>query len=417
MPIPKRTTEKARGLYVGLDLGTTKISLIAAKMGPDSLEIVGHAQVPFSGLRKGAVTNIPATVDAIKKVVQQAEHMCGSSLTHAAISIAGTHIKGFNSTGVVAVKGNEVTESDVERAMDASSAIAFPPDRERVHTLSQEFIVNDQEGVKDPVGMAGVRLEARVHIVTASLTNLQNLAKCAELSGLNLDGFVLDSIAVGDAVLTADEKELGVALIDVGGSATSLAIYQRGTIVHTATLQIGSAHITNDIAVGLRTTIQDAERIKIEHGSTTAEVGDENTKIQIPLLGGKHREVAKKDLVNIVEARVEELLNLVAQEIDHSGYRNILSTGVVLTGGGALLKGIPEFSEYILEVPTRRGAPVGIGGLAEGVTHPSYATAIGMATYALRNNLRSKVSPEPEKRNFQFERALTKVKNWIEDVF
>ncbi len=417
MSRPKRPAEKTKGLYVGLDLGTTKICLVAAKPGLDTLDVVGHAQVAFSGLRKGAITNIPATVDAIKKVMQQAEQMAGTPITHAAISIAGSHIKGFNSTGVVAVKGNEVSESDVERAMDASSAIAFPPDRERVHVLSQEFIVNEQEGVKDPVGMAGVRLEARAHIVTASLTNLQNLAKCVDLSGLALDGFVLDSIAVGDAVLTADEKDLGVALIDIGGAATSLAIYQRGTIAHTATLQIGSSHITNDIAVGLRTTIQDAERIKIEHGSTTAEVGDETAKIHIPLLGGKTREVAKKDLVNIIEARVEELLNLVAQEIDHSGYRANLSTGVVLTGGGSLLKGCLEFSEYILEIPTRRGAPVGIGGLTEGVIHPSYAAAVGMAIYAKNKNLRSKVSTEPDKRNFQFDRAFTRVKNWIEEVF
>lgn len=414
MSSPKKTSDKSKELFVGLDLGTTKISLVVAK-GSDQFEVVGTAQVPFAGIRKGAITNIPATVDAIKKAVSAAELMAGFPITHVAISIAGQHIKGFNSTGVVAIKGNEVNALDVDRALDAASAIAFPPDRERVHILSQEFIVNDQEGVRDPVGMAGVRLEARVHIVTASHTNLQNLAKCVELSGLRLDGFVLDGLATADAVLTPDEKELGVALIDVGGSATHLAIFQRGTVVHTATLQMGSSHITNDIAVGLRTTIQDAEAIKIEHGSTTPEVGDENVKLQIPLLGGKHREVCKKDLVNIIEARVEELLNLVAQEIDHSGYRANLSTGVVLTGGGSLLKGFAEFSEYILEIPTRKGSPVGVGGLSESVTHPAYATAVGMAMYAYRNGLRSKVTPAPEKRNF--EKVFTRVRNWIEEVF
>ena len=393
MPGPKKTpksfNDNSKEYFVGLDLGTTKISLVVAKAG-DPIEVVGLAQVPFAGLRKGAITNIPATVDAIKKAVGTAEHMAGFPITHAAISIAGQHIKGFNSTGVVAIKGNEVTPSDVERALDAASAIAFPPDRERVHVLSQEFIVNDQEGVRDPIGMAGVRLEARVHIVTASLTNLQNLAKCVELSGLHLDGFVLDGIATADSVLSADEKELGVALIDVGGSATHLAIFQRGTVGHTATLQMGSSHITNDIAVGLRTTIQDAEAIKLEHGSTTPEVGDENVKLQIPLLGGKTREVNKKDLVNIIEARVEELLNLVAQEIDHSGYRANLSTGVVLTGGGSLLKGFAEFSEYILEIPTRKGMPVGIGGLTEGISHPAFSTAVGMAQYAHKKDSRAR---------------------------
>ncbi len=415
MPSPKRTAERSKALLVGLDLGTTKISLVAAKPGTEGIEIVGIAQIPFSGLRKGAITNIPATVDAIKRVVQSAQQMAGSPITHAAISIAGQHIKGFNSTGVVAIKGNEVTPSDVERAMDAASAVAFPPDRERVHILSQEFIVNDQEGVRDPVGMAGVRLESRVHIVTASLTNLQNLSKCAELSGISLDGFVLDGIATADAVLTPDEKELGVALIDVGGTATHLAIFLRGTVVHTATLQMGSSHVTNDIAVGLRTTIQDAENIKIEHGSTTPDVGDDSIRLQIPLLGGKTRDVAKKDLVTIIEARVEELLNLVAQEIDHSGYRANLSTGVVLTGGGSLLKGFAEFSEYILEIPTRRGVPMGIGGLSEGVSHPSFATAVGMALYAHRSGLRSKERSTNDKNNFG--RVFTKVRNWIEEVF
>ncbi len=414
MSSPKKISDKPKELFVGLDLGTTKISLVAAK-GKEQLEILGVAQIPFAGLRKGAITNIPATVDAIKKAVATAELMAGFPITHAAISIAGQHIKGFNSTGVVAIKGNEVSASDVERALDAASAIAFPPDRERVHILSQEFIVNDQEGVRDPVGMAGVRLEARVHIVTASQTNLQNMAKCVELSGLKLDGYVLDGLATAEAVLTVDEKELGVALIDIGGTATHLAIFQRGTVVHTVTLQMGSSHITNDIAVGLRTTIQDAEAIKIEHGATTPEVGDEHVKLQIPLLGGKHREVAKKDLVNIIEARVEELLNLVAQEIDHSGYRANLSTGVVLTGGGSLLKGFAEFSEYILEIPTRKGSPVNVGGLSEGVTHPALATALGMAMYAFKNGLRSKVTPAPEKRNF--EQVFKRVRNWIEEVF
>lgn len=370
-------------LIVGLDIGTTKICAIVGEVNDHGgLDIVGIGTHPSKGLRKGVVINIEATVNSIKQAVQEAELMAGCEISHVYAGIAGGHIRGFNSHGIVAVKEREVSQADVDRVIDAARAIAIPLDREVIHILPQEFIIDEQDGIKEPLGMSGVRLEAKVHIVTGAVTSAQNIIKCAQRCGLTVADIALEQLASSEAVLSPDEKDLGVALIDIGGGTTDIAIWSEGSIVHTSVLAVGGDHITNDIAVGLRTPMDDAERIKQKHGCAMSSLVEKDETIEVPSVGGrKPRVLSRQILTEIIEPRVEEMFSLVQQEIQRTGYEDLLASGVVITGGATLLPGMAELAEDILGLPVRLGSPTNIGGLVDVVRSPVYATGVGLVLY------------------------------------
>ena len=377
---------KKTNVIVGLDLGTTKTCVIVGEITDQGVDIIGIGSYPSEGLRKGVVVNIDSTVEAIKKAVDEAEHMSGCEISSVYAGIAGGHIKGQNSLGIVAVKGREVDEEDVQRAIEASKAIAIPIDREILHTLPQNFIVDDQDGIRDPVGMSGVRLEAKVHIVTGAVTSIQNIVKSVNRVGLEINEIILEQIASSEAVLSKDEKDLGVALIDIGGGTTDIAVFTAGSIKHTAVLPVGGNYLTSDIATGLRTPLADAEKIKIKYGCAFSALIAKEETIEVPSVGGREpREVSRQILGRIVAPRMEEILTLAYKEIVKSGYEDILAAGVVLTGGAALLEGITELAEQIFNMPVRRGRPTGIGGLNDMVNSPMYATGVGLVLYGSKH--------------------------------
>jgi len=406
---------KQSDIVVGIDFGTTKICVVVGKVTPEGLEIVGIGKQPSLGIRKGVVVNIPSTVEAVQKAVEVAELMAGCEITNAYAGIAGGHIKGFNSSGVVAVKQKEVCHQDVERAIDAAKAVAIPLDREVIHIIPQEFILNDQDGVRDPIGMAGVRLESKVHIVTGAVSSAQNIIKCANKAGINIIDIVLEPLASAEAVLSRDEKELGVALVDIGGGTSDVAIFTRGSVVHTGVIAMGGNHITNDIAVGLRTSIQDAENIKISSGYAMSSLLSKDQSIEIPAVGGrKAKEVSQSVLTKIIEPRVEEIFLLVNQEISNSGYKHLLSAGVVITGGSSLLAGSEELAEFILEMPVRRGHPTQVGGLSDVVSSPIYSTSVGLLLYGMKN--RSDIRFRIRDENI-YAKVVGRMKSWLGEVF
>lgn len=407
---------KQSDLRVGIDFGTTKICVVIGKMTSEGVEIIGIGKQASLGIRKGIVVNIPSTVEALKKAVEVAELMSGVEITHAKCGIAGTHIKGFNSSGVVAIKNREVGEHDVERAIDAAKAIALPTDREVLHVISQEFTINDHEGVKDPIGMSGVRLESKVHIVTGDVASAQNIIKCVNQAEIEVTDIVLEPLASSEAVLTPDEKELGVALIDIGGGTTDIAIFVRGSVVHTAVVPMGGNHITNDIAVGLRTSIQDAEKIKVTSGCAMSSMLPSEEMIEVPMVGGrKSKEISRSVLTKIIEPRVEEILTMVNQELSNSGFKHLMSTGIVITGGASLLEGLPELAEFILELPVRRGVPQGVGGLLDVVNSPMYSTAVGLLMYG--NSTSSEMTFKIKDEENVYGKVITRMKTWLGDVF
>jgi cell division protein FtsA len=369
-------------LIVGLDIGTTKICAIVAEATEAGVDIVGIGTHPSKGLRKGVVVDIEATVDSIKHAVEEAELMADCEITSVYAGIAGGHIDGFNSHGIVAVKNREVAESDVRRVIDAAKAVAIPMDREVIHVIPQEFIVDEQDGIREPIGMSGVRLEAKIHIVTAAVTSAQNIVKCANKAGLNVVDIVLEPLASAEAVLAQDERDLGVCLIDIGGGTTDIAVFVDGSIKHTSVLGIGGYHLSNDVAVGLRTPFDEAERIKKRFGVASARFLGSDDVITVPSVGGRRpREVSRKILCEIIEPRVEEILGLAQQEIVKSGLDVRIPSGVVLTGGCAALSGIAELAEEIFESPVRLGAPANIGGLQDVVRDPMYATGVGLILF------------------------------------
>jgi len=406
---------KQSDTIVGIDFGTTKICVVVGQITPDGLDIVGIGKQPSLGIRKGVVVNIANTVESIRKAVEVAELMAGVEITSCYAGIAGSHIKGFNSGGVVSVKDKEVSLHDVERAIDAAKAVAIPLDREVIHVIPQEFIVNDQEGVKDPVGMSGMRLESKVHIVTGAVSSAQNIIKCANKADISVSDIVLEPIASAEAVLSDDEKDLGVALVDIGGGTTDIAIFVRGSLVHTGVIAMGGNHITNDIAVGLRTSIQDAEAIKVASGCAMSSALPTDQMIEVPSVGGrKPREVSRSVLTKIIEPRVEEIFSLVNQELVASGYKHLLSTGVVITGGSSLLEGTPELAEFILETPVRRGSPQGVGGLLDVVSSPIYATAVGLLLYGMKNRSEARFGRGEEN---LYAKVVSRMRTWLGEVF
>lgn len=373
---------RKNSVLVGLDIGTTKTTAIVGEVTDTGIDIIGIGTSPAKELRKGIIVNIESTVEAIKKAVEEAEHMSGCRINSAYVGIAGSHIKGQNSLGIVAIKGREVGEDDVQRAIEASRAIAIPVDREILHTLPQNYVVDGQDGVRDPVGMSGVRLEAKVHIVTGATASIQNVVKSVNRVGLDIEDIVLEQLAASEAVLSSDEKDLGVVLIDIGGSNTGIAIFSEGGIKHTAILPVGGNYLTSDIATGLRTPFSEAEKIKIKYGCALTSMIPKEETIEVPSVGGREdREVSRQILGRIIEPRMEEILNMASKEVVRSGFEDLLAAGVVLTGGTSLLTGINELAEQIFDMPVRRGNPVGMGGLSDVVNSPVYATGVGLIVY------------------------------------
>jgi cell division protein FtsA len=402
------------GMNVGLDIGTTKICVVVAERTQSGVDIVGIGTHPSRGLRKGVVVDIDATVDSIKHAVEEAELMADCEITSVYAGIAGGHIRGFNSQGMVAVKEREVSDGDVRRVIDAAKAVAIPMDREVIHVIPQEFIVDEQDGIREPVGMSGVRLEAKIHIVTAAVTSAQNIVKCANKAGLNVMDIVLEPLASAEAVLTNDERDLGVCLIDIGGGTTDIAVFADGSIKHTSVLGLGGYHLTNDVAVGLRTPFEDAERIKIRFGMASARYLTSDDVITVPSVGGRRpREMSRKLLCEIIEPRMDEILSLVRQELVKGGVGGRIPSGVVLTGGCAALDGLQELAEEIFEVPVRIGVPSRVGGLQDVVRSPMYATAVGLVRFGFsqsqgRGGSRFRIRDESI-----FKRVKQRMRDWF----
>jgi cell division protein FtsA len=376
---------------VGLDVGTSKVCAIVGEALDDgSIEVVGIGVAESRGIRRGVIVNLEAAVESIKKAIEEAELMAGVEIDAVHLSMAGPHIKGFNSRGVIAVAGKsrEITRDDVRRAIEAAKAVSLPAGREILHVLPQDFVVDEQDGIGAPVGMTGARLEVNVHIVTSSSTATQNIVSCVNRAGVGVIDTVIEQIAAADAVLTPDEKELGVALVDIGGGTTDIAIYERGSLWHTAVIGVGGDHFTSDIAVGLRMPIPDAEKLKRKCGCALSAMVDEDETMDVASVGGRRsRVMARRILSEILQPRAEEIFHLVWDEIRRAGYEKSLNSGIVLTGGGAILEGMPEIAEQIFDLPIRRGAPTGIGGLADHVSSPAFATPVGLVVYGQRNQV------------------------------
>ncbi|MDX9822827.1 MAG: cell division protein FtsA [Syntrophales bacterium] len=406
---------KKTNVIVGLDIGTTKTCAVVGEMKETGLDIIGIGSHPSEGLRKGVVVNIESTVESIRKAVEEAEQISACEIGSVFAGIAGAHIKGQNSLGIVAVKGREVDEDDVERAIEAAKAIAIPLDREILHTLPQYYVVDEQDGIRDPLGMSGVRLEAKAHIVTGSVTSIQNILKSVNRVGLDVNAVILEQLAASEAVLSSDEKDLGVALIDIGGGTSDIAVFSEGSIKHTAVIPVGGNYLTSDIATGLRTPIAEAEKIKIKYGCAYTMLIPKDETIDVPSVGGREpREVSRQILGRIVEPRMEEILNLAYKEITRSGFEDILAAGIVLTGGTAILQGITELAEHIFNMPVRRGCPTGIGGLTDVVNSPMYATGVGLVLYASRHIVKDG-SGRPDAK--WVGGVVTKTKKWFSDFF
>ncbi|HKY32756.1 MAG TPA: cell division protein FtsA [Candidatus Polarisedimenticolia bacterium] len=403
---------------VGLDIGTTKICCVIAEKKEDGgLDVVGIGRSASRGLRKGVVVNVDQTVDALKAAVEEAELMAGVSVERAFVGVAGGHIKGFNSRGVISIAGREreVTRDDVDRVIESARAVQLPTDRIIFHAVPQDFILDEQDGIRDPVGMNGSRLEANVHIVTGAIPSLSNITNCVNRAGIEVVEMVLEQLAAAETALTHDEKELGVALVDIGGGTTDLAIFEHGAICHTAVLPTGGDHFTNDIAVGLRTPVPEAERIKVKYGCALASLVDDHQTIEVPSVGGrKPRVLSRHILCEILQPRTEEIFNLLQEEIARAGYEESLTSGLVVTGGGAILEGVPEIAEQIFDLPVRRGSPTGIGGLVDGVSTPVFSTAVGLAMYGADAPAQTQRLTVP---TFLLGKVGVKMKSWFSELF
>ena len=374
--MPKET----KNLVVALDIGTSKVAALVAELRPDgTLEILGMGGHESKGLKKGVVVNIESTVNAVQRALEEAELMADCKIATAFTGIAGSHIRSFNSTGMVAIKDREVSALDVERAIDTAKAVNIPTDQQILHVLRQEFIIDGQEDVREPIGMSGVRLEVKVHIVTGAVSAAQNIVKCVRRCGLEVNDLILQPLASSRAVVSEDEKDLGVCLVDIGGGTSDIAVFTHGAIRHTAVIPIAGDQITNDIAMALRTPTAEAELIKVRHGVALRQLADPNEMIEVPGIGDRGpRVMSRQTLAEVIEPRVEELFSLVQQVLRESGFEELLSSGVVLTGGSAVMQGMVELGEEIFHMPVRVGLPRYAGGLADVVRSPRYATAVGL---------------------------------------
>ncbi len=402
----------------GLDIGTTKICALIGHRGESGdLEIIGMGVHPSRGLRKGMVINVEATVHSIKQAVREAEAAAGVKIDSVVVGIAGEHIIGVNSNGVIAIKHGEVSSEDMRRVLDAARAVAIPMDREILHVIPQEYIVDDQEGLKTPLGISGVRLEARVHIITGSLVAAQNIVKCVNRAGLDVRDIVLEQLASSEAVLTGDEKELGVILIDIGGGTTDVAVFDKGSIMHTSVLPVGGSQVTNDIAVGLRTPLEEAERIKRTHGCASKAMLEDDSLLEVPTVGGgESRLLSHRLLCEIIEPRGEELFSLVKDGLSEERMDGLTGSGVVITGGSSIMKGMREIAQQVFKLHARIGYPSEVKGLTEISRSPIYATSVGLLLYGHRHPASGKVYRAGKEENL-FQRIRARVRDWFSEFF
>jgi cell division protein FtsA len=405
-------TRDSKDLIVGLDIGTSKVAAVVAEMHPDGrYEIVGLGQHDSKGLKKGVVVNIEATVASIQRALEEAELMADCKIRTVYTGIAGSHIRSFNSIGMVAIKDKEVTDADVARVIETAKAVNIPTDQQILHVLPQEFIIDGQEDIREPIGMSGVRLDVKVHIVTGAVSAAQNIIKCVRRCGLEVQDLILQPLASSTAVLTQDEKELGVVLVDIGGGTTDIAIFTGGSIRHTAVIPIAGDQITNDVAMALRTPTPDAEEIKVRHGIAKQVLANPADRIEVPGIGDRGpRSLSRQALAAVIEPRVEELFSLVHQVIRESGYEELLSSGVVITGGTSLLPGMAELGEDIFLKPVRIGVPDYAGGLADVVRTPRFATALGLLEEARVQRLRGRKVAE---QSGSFKETMRRMKEWF----
>ena len=407
---------KKENMIVGLDIGTTKISAVVGEVDGGDIHVVGIGTTPSVGLRKGVVVNIESTVESIKKAVEEAEMMAGSEIKSVYAGIAGSHIMGLNSRGIIAIKGKEVNSTDVERVKEAARAVAIPLDREVIHVLPQEYLVDDQSGISNPVGMSGVRLEAKIHIVTGAVSSVHNIIKCANRSGLDVYDIVLQSIASAEAVLTEEEKDQGVVLVDIGGGTSDMAIFSGNNIRHTFVLPLGGNNLTNDIAIGIRAPLAEAEMIKKTHGTCFSEGITAEDMITIQgTCGRKSRTLPRQILAEILEMRMNEMFRLLRKEIHRAGMDEVVSagSGVVITGGSALLPGAVEAAEAVFSLPVRVGHPLRISGLVDVVNNPMYATGVGLVLYGARHQKNRKFRMKDK---HIFSRIFNRMANWFKEA-
>jgi cell division protein FtsA len=398
-------------MIVGLDIGTSKVVAIVGEVTPErDLEIIGIGSHPSRGLKKGVVVNIESTMQSIQRAVEEAELMAGCQIHSVFAGIAGNHIRSLNSHGIVAIRDREVFQPDIERVIDAAQAVAIPADQKILHILPQEYVIDTQEGVREPLGMSGVRLEAKVHLVTCAVNAAQNIEKCIKRCGLEVEDIILEQVASGYSVLTEDEKDLGVCLVDIGGGTSDIAIFTEGAIRHTAVIPIAGDQVTNDIAMALRTPTQNAEDIKIKYACALASMAGENETIKVPSVGDRSdRDLSRQALAEVVEPRYDELFTLIQAELRRSGFEDLVAAGIVLTGGTSKMEGVVELAEEIFHMPVSIGRPQGVSGLADIVKNPIYSTAVGLLQYGAKQQNDDLVLPS----NAGMETVVGRMKNWF----
>jgi len=408
--------KEQKHLIVGLDIGTSKIAAIVAEVTPEGrMEIIGMGSHPSRGLKKGVVVNIDSTVNAIQRALEEAELMADCKIRDVYTGIAGSHIKSFNSHGMVAIKDKEVSQTDVDRVIETARAVNIPMDQQILHILTQEFIIDGQEDVREPIGMSGVRLEVKVHIVTGAVSAAQNIVKCVRRCGLEVRDLILQPLASALAVLSEDEKDLGVCLVDIGGGTTDIAVFIGGAIRHTAVIPIAGDQITNDIAMALRTPTKDAEDIKRAHGCALRQLADPTEMVEVPGVGERAaRQLSRQTLAEVIEPRVEELYSLVQAELRRSGFEDLLSSGIVITGGSGAMRGMVELGEEVFHMPVRLGMPHYVGGLAEVVRNPRFSTGVGLLLAGLEQHQRHQ---QARMQTSSFEQILERMKSWFKGNF
>jgi len=405
-----------RKLLVGLDIGTSKVVAVVGELSPENvLELIGIGSSPSRGLKRGVVVNIESTVQSIQRAIEEAELMAGCEINTVYAGIAGSHIRSLNSHGIVAIRDKEVSSSDVDRVIDAARAVAIPSDQKVLHVLPQEFLIDSQEGIREPIGMSGVRLEAKVHLVTGAVSAAQNIVKCVQRCGLSVEDVVLEQLASSYSVLTEDEKELGICLVDMGGGTTDIAVFCGGAIQHTAVIPIAGDQVTNDIAVSLRTPTQYAEEIKIKYACALSQLANPDETIEVPSVGDRPpRRLARQTLAEVVEPRYEELFSLVRDELRRSGFEELIAAGVVLTGGSAKMEGAVELAEEIFHVPVRLGVPQHVEGLFDVVRNPIHATGVGLLLYGKET---SQAHADRSATKVGISGVFARMKNWFQGNF
>ncbi|PAV26065.1 cell division protein FtsA [Tamilnaduibacter salinus] len=407
---------EAENMIVGLDIGTSKVVAIVGKRKPDgTIEIVGIGSHPSRGLKRGVVVNIETTVNAIQRAVEEAELMAGCRIHSVYAGIAGSHIRSLNSHGIVAIRDREVTQADIDRVIDAAQAVAIPADQKVLHILPQEYVIDNQEGIKEPMGMSGVRLEAKVHLVTCAVNAAQNIEKCVRRCGLEVDDIILEQLASSHSVLTDDEKELGVCVVDVGGGTTDIAVFTAGAIRHTAVIPIAGDQVTNDIAMALRTPTQNAEEIKIKYACALTQLAGADETIKVPSVGERApRDLSRQALAEVVEPRYEELFTLVQSELRRSGFEDLIPAGIVITGGSSTMEGVVELAEEIFHMPVRLASPQAVSGMTDVINNPVYATGVGLLIHGFRQ---MDLGKGPALRGEDAPSLLERMKNWFTGQF